>query len=418
MPQVLRVAAFDNEGFRSALTKQTEIFHRNFGDCKVEIDYIAPYGKLYRTMIGEGGVFSGEYDVFLCLTDWLPQLIINGGLAPLDALMAASPLEGWPDVWPESLLKLQKDRERRIYGLPYHNGPLILMYRRDLFEDEKEKKKFKEEYGEPLKVPETWSEFLGVARFFNRPEQGLYGTVIGAYPDGHMNVYDFLLHLWTRGGRLVDESTRPSFASPEGLEALQFYVDLVWKHKVVPEESLTLDCHGAGQFYLDGKAAVVWQWSGLGCMAELPEYSKVVGKSGYSLIPRGDGPRGVHKTVNVYWVLAIPTGSRRKEMAYQFLRAASSKLGDRYTALSGCIGTRKSTWYDEEIQSTWPFYAMMEKLHCSTSSPPQLPEFPQIGDVLNRMVDDAIKLRKGPARALREAQVEVCEILKLNRGIT
>jgi multiple sugar transport system substrate-binding protein len=366
-------------------------------------------------MVREKGVFSGEYDLFLCLTDWIPELIKMNGLTILNPYIKEDPPEGWPNLWVKSLLKLQMDKGGGIYGFPYHNGPIILMYRKDLLEDEDEKRRYWEKYHRPLEIPKTWSEFLNVAKFFTRPEENLYGTVVGAYPDGHMNVYDFLLHLWTRGGRLLDENLTPAFDGIEGIEALQFYVDLIWKYKVAPRESLDLNCHKAGQFYLDGKAAIVWQWSGFACMAEIAEYSRVVGKTGYALVPRGDGKKGQHKTINVYWVLTIPAGSNQKEAAYQFLKVAASKLGDRFTTEAGAIGTRLSTWKDEGVQKKWPFYCIMEDLHKNVESPPQISEYPLINEVLNKMVDDAVKLRKPVEVAIRDAVAEIKKFaLRLN----
>lgn len=408
----LRLITLDYSGFKNALKRQAELFYKEFKEYRIEMNFIAPYEKLYEAMIRKKGVFSEEYDIFLCLTDWMPELIKMKGLTPLNHYIEKNPIEAWPNVWPESLLKLQRDERREIYGFPYHNGPIILMYRKDLLEDRDEQKKYGEKYGEPLTVPKTWSEFLKVAKFFTRPEKDLYGTVVGAYPDGHMNVYDFLLHLWTRGGKFFDERFNPVFNGPEGVEALRFYVDLIWKHKVAPKESLDLNCHKAGQFYLNGKAAIVWQWSGFACMAEIAEYSKVVGKTGYALVPRGDTPKGKHKTINVYWVLTIPIGSKQKEAAYQFLRIAASKLGDKITTRAGAIGTRLSTWRDEEVRKRWPFYRIMEKLHKNTESPPQIPEYPKINDILNRMVDASVRLRKPIKVALNEAALEVRKILK------
>lgn len=411
MVRKLKIIAFDFKGFREALHRQAELLkERSGGKYEVEFEFIPSYEKLYEKMIKEGGVFSGEYDVFLCLTDWIPELIRKKGLTPLNDFIEEKPPEGWPNVWSRSLLSLQVDAEGRLYGFPYHNGPIILMYRKDLLEDPEEKLKFKEKFGKPLKVPETWSEFLEVAKFFTRPEEDLYGTVLAAYPDGHMNVYDFLLHLWTRGGELLDENYNPVFNSPEGEEALTFYADLIWKHEVAPKKSLELNTHGAGRFYLEGNAALVWQWAGFACMAEIPEYSKVVGKTGYALVPRGD--KGKHTTVNVYWVLTIPAGSQEKEGAYEFLLAAASKLGDKLTTEAGAIGTRLSTWRDEEIQSRWPFYRIMEKVHENAKSPPQIPEYHEINEKLNEMVDNVVKLRKTPREALDETAEEVRRILE------
>lgn len=410
MANTLRLIALDFIGFKNALKRQAELFRNQLKGYKIEMKFISPYEKLYKLMVEKEGVLSGEYDLFLCLTDWMPELIKMNGLTALNPYIERDPPEGWPNIWAESLLKLQRDEKGEIYGFPYHDGPIILMYRKDLFEDGNERKKYWARYHRPLEAPKTWSEFLNVAKFFTRPEENLYGTVVGAYPDGHMNVYDFLLHLWTRGGKLLNENLRPAFNSPEGVEALQFYVDLIWKHKVAPKESLNLNCHKAGQFYLDGKAAIVWQWSGFACMAEIAEYSKIVGKTGYALVPRGD--KGQHKTINVYWVLTIPAGSDQKEAAYRFLKVAASKLGDKFTTEAGAIGTRLSTWRNREIQEKWPFYRIMEDVHKNVESPPQIPEYPQINAVLNKMVDDAVKLRKPVETALNDAITEVEEILK------
>jgi multiple sugar transport system substrate-binding protein len=407
MLKVLRVITLDFIAFRKALAKQVELFNRHFRDFKVEMEFVASYQELYDLMIEKGGVFSGKYDIFLCLTDWLPELVKMEGLMPLDPYIRQNPPEDWPNAWSESLLRLQRDKKGRIYGFPYHDGPTILMYRKDLFENEGEKRKYWKLYGRPLEIPETWSDFLKLAKFFTRPDENLYGTVLGAFPDGHMNVYDFLLHLYSRGGRLLDQNLNPAFNTPEGIDALQFYVDLIWKHKVAPKESLRFNCHKAGQYYLDGNAAIVWQWSGFACMAEIPEYSKIVGKSGYALLPRGEGSKAQRKTLNVYWVFTIPAGSEQNEVAYEFLRILASRQSDKITTISGAIGCRLSTWSDEDVQKKWPFYTIMEKLHENIETPPQIPEYAKINEILNKMMSDAVNLRKPVEVALNEAALEI-----------
>ena len=102
-----------------------------------------------------------------------------------------------------------------VLGLPYHDGPECLIYRTDLFEDPDEQARYLAQHGQPLNVPRTWDEFQQVARFFQRPETDLYGTVFAAYPDGHNTVYDFCLQLWTRGGELFDEQGKWNLQTEE-----------------------------------------------------------------------------------------------------------------------------------------------------------------------------------------------------------
>jgi multiple sugar transport system substrate-binding protein len=64
-------------------------------------------------------------------------------------------------------------------GAPqYYNFPVTLS-RADLFDDPEEKAAFKSEYGRELAAPTTFDEFVEVAAFFNRPDEGLYGTCLG-----------------------------------------------------------------------------------------------------------------------------------------------------------------------------------------------------------------------------------------------
>ena len=51
-------------------------------------------------------------------------------------------------------------------------------YRKDWFEDPKEKEAFKAKYGYDLAVPKTFKEMRDIAEFFNRPDQNRYGIAI------------------------------------------------------------------------------------------------------------------------------------------------------------------------------------------------------------------------------------------------
>lgn len=67
----------------------------------------------------------------------------------------------------------------KLVGVPqYYNFPVTL-YRADLFEDPAEKSAFKTEFGRELAAPKTFDEFVDIATFFNRPDEGLYGTCLG-----------------------------------------------------------------------------------------------------------------------------------------------------------------------------------------------------------------------------------------------
>ncbi|MEQ7127733.1 extracellular solute-binding protein [Actinopolymorpha sp. B11F2] len=329
MSTKLRLAYREFSGFESAFRRQISAFREAHSDVDIEIvAYDLP--TLYRGMVEAGGCTSGEWDLFLCNTDWLPPLLRRGDLLSLEPFLRKRPPADWPDGWSPSLRGLQTGPDGACYGIPYHDGPEMFMYRGDLFDEPVEQARFATTYGYPLAPPETWSQFLDVARFFTRPDDELSGCVLAALPDGHNSVYDFLIQLWSRGGQLLD-GRRAAFAG-KGHQALQFLHELVCVHQVTQPDPRGYESVRSGDYYASGRGAMMWNWSGFAVVADMPD-SAIRGRNRLSLIPRGDGPRGRHVSLSVYWVLTIPSGCRQPELAWNFLRHVAAPEMDLITAL-------------------------------------------------------------------------------------
>lgn len=399
------------DGFKQSFAEQAVAFQAQRPDVTFHIQPLDPE-KLYEDMVQHRTVMSKDYDVFLLLTDWLPELIQMGGLTPLNTYLETTPPPDWPQGWSESMRVLQRDAAGTIYAMAYHDGPEMFMYRADLFEDAGEQAAYQARYGTALKVPQTWSEFRQIAQFFTRPEQGLYGAMIAGLNDGHNNVYDFFIHLWSRGGKLFDDHWKPVFHGSIGQEALQFYVDLITKDKVCPPKTLEYDSVASGVAYANGEAAMMWNWCGFSAVAELPP-SKIIGKNRVGLVPRGEN--GQHMSLNIYWVLGIPQGSQQKDLAWEFIRHCNTPAMDKITALSGGTGVRLSTWRDPEIQQKFTYYTAIEQVHENVESPPRIPEYPAINEIFNRMQWAAVTGTKSVPQALNEAAAEI-ETLLANAG--
>lgn len=397
------------DGFQRAFAEQAAAFREiepGFG-LRLEAQDVPP---LYRRMVAERGCLGDGYDLFLAVTDWLPELVRDELVTPLDDFLAESPPPDWPQGWPASLLGLQRDRQGRVWGMPYHDGPEVLMYRGDLFDDADERARFRRRHGRELAPPRTWGEFLEVARFFQRPDEGLHGCVVAAKPDGHNDVYDFLIHLWSRGGELLDERNRPAFASAEGEAALRYYLGLIHEERVTQSEPWEYDSIGAGEFYAFGRAAMMWNWIGFQAVADLPG-SPIAGRTRSTMLPGGEGPGGEAVSLIVYWVLTIPTGSRRKSEAWAFMRHVAGPAMDKVTAMAGGSGVRLSTWDDSDVRGRFGGYEVMAEVHRRARTLPAIPEYPAINDVLDRMMADAVMGRAPIPEALRRASEETEQIV-------
>ena len=79
------------------------------------------------------------------------------------------------DIFPPASLSRYgefPDGSGEFFGLPANQDAYGLTYRKDLFEDPKEKEAFKAKYGRDLAVPQTYQEAKDVAEFFTRPGPG------------------------------------------------------------------------------------------------------------------------------------------------------------------------------------------------------------------------------------------------------
>ena len=398
------------EGFEAALTQQGAAFRETHPDVAFGLDS-AGTQELYERMFTAGGLTSGEVDIFMCCSDWLAEAIHDEHVRCLADFVAADPPPDWPNGWPSTVLGLQQDDQGRPWGIPYHNGPEVFMYRTDLFEDPREQLSFERAHGRPLAPPATWSEFLDLARFFNRPEDDLYGCVVAGKPDGHNSVYDFCIHLWSRGGELLSDSGGPIFDSRAGREALRYYLDLIHEHRVTQPDPWEYDSVASGLFYASGKAAMQWNWAGFQTVADLPEFSAIPGKTRSVMLPGGDGPEGRRVSLLVYWVMTIARGCRNPDLAWQFLCHLATPEMDRLTAVNGGSGVRFSTWADAAIREQFRYYDVIDEVHRNVRFLPRIPQYPAINEALNDMMASLVMGHGNIDQALREATERVETIM-------
>ena len=401
----LRILVREFEGFHRAIREQAESFRRLEPDAEIEFVSMG-LPDLFIEMTDRQGLSSGAWDIAFVLTDWIPQFHRQHLLGDLRPYVVADPPEDWPQGWPASLRGLQ-EYGGQLLGLPYHDGPVVLCYRADLFDDAKEQSEFERRFSKPLRAPETWDEFVDVARFFTRPGDGLHGAAIAAYPDGHNNVYDFLTLLFSHGGKLMDDSGAFAFRDSAGLEALSYLQDLIWKHRVVPENCFELDSVKSGAFFMSGRAAMMWNWFGFAAAAHAVPESSIRGKVRCALAPRAGGPRGRHASLNVYWVLSSAAGSRWPDLAYRFIRHCASPEMDLVTARNGAVGTRFSTLRNQALLGDLPMYGILEEAHRIAETLPQVENFAEIAEILGGAVYNALRHNHAAAEALRTASEQL-----------
>mgnify|MGYP000001650460 FL=1 len=335
-----RIAVRKFEPFEITLQKLWKAFCLE-NQCTVEVEMIPmELHDLYEATLTTNGLKNGTWDIAHLNTDWIFDAVNSQSVENLNDFIAHHPPENFPEGWHPSLLHLQQINNG-VYGLPFHDGPECLIYRKDLFDDPLEKTNFKNQYNYELRLPKTWQEFTQIAEFFHRPEDNLYGCVFANFPDGHNMVFDFCLQLWTRGGNLLDHHNTININQTAAIEGLDFYRNSVNNTQAVHPQSKEFGSVEAGMAFAKGEAALAINWFGFASMCEVIDESTIKGKVDIAELPFD--PNHTTASLNVYWLYTIGTGSKHKKLAYDFLRFATTAASDKLLTTEGGIGCRKST---------------------------------------------------------------------------
>lgn len=404
----LRIAVRKFDPFESTLQKLWDMFCLK-NNVIIEAEMIPlELHDLYEETITNKGLINGNWDIAHINTDWIFDAANEKAVLDLNPLIAENAPQNYPEGWHQSLLHLQQINNG-TYGLPFHDGPECLIFRKDLFDDLTEKENFKKQFGYELHPPKTWEQFTQIAEFFNRPEENLYGCVFANYPDGHNMVFDFCLQLWTRGGSLLNTQNQIDINHTAAIEALDFYRTIVNNKNAVHPKSKDFGSVEAGMAFAEGQAAMAINWFGFASMCEVIEESKVKGKVDITELPSDEN----HKTasLNVYWLYTIGTGSKHQKLAYDFLRFATTPESDKLLTNEGGIGCRKSTWSDPEINKTILFYHKLEMLHENALTLPQTPVWPKVAEMIDKMVLNALNSNIPSEKLLEETQNIIQKII-------
>ncbi len=402
----LRIAVRKFEPFERAIERQYKSFQAANG-CPLWLEAVPlDLNPLADSLFAQDGLRNGDWDVTFIVNDWLAEAVEREALLDLAPLLREQPIPDYPAGWAPALTGFQQFGDG-VYGIPYHDGPECFIYRLDLFEDPAERQAFSAQHGYGLDVPRTWAEFEAIARFFTRPDEGLYGTIFAAFPDGHNTVYDFCLQLWSRGGELTDGAGAVTLDTPPAVAALDFYRRLVNDRAVTPPDLQVIDSVKSGERFAVGEIAMMVNWFGFAAVCEQPG-CPVKGKVAVAPIPAGEGGRSA--SLNAYWLLGIGAGSHHPAEAYAFLRHVASPEMDKLTTLEGGIGCRRSTWQDPEVNAAIPFYHRLAELHEHTRTLPRSRYLPRLVHVIDTAVQRALTGDEPTEAILRDAQIEASAI--------
>lgn len=201
------------------------------------------------TRLGTGFSGGAPPDLFLISYRLFGQFASRGALEPLGPRLHSSKVLEESDFFPIALDAFRRDGE--LVCMPQNVSSLVVYYNKDLFA----------EAGVELPSEDwTWDEMVTKAKRLTKDTDGDGKTDqfgLGVEP----SVVRVAPFVWSNGGELVDDPTRPTrftLDAPPSSAALQDFTDLYFVDKVIPDET-SFESEDNETRFTNGRAAMVMQ---------------------------------------------------------------------------------------------------------------------------------------------------------------
>src|SRR4051812_11068302 len=210
----------------------------------------------------------------------------------------------------------------KTYALPFTAEASVLYYNKDLF---------KKAGLDPAKPPTNYAEYLADAKKIRSLGSDIYGFAF-AGACGGCNVFEFTPHVWASGGDVLSpDGTKATLDTKQVTDALTFYHDL-WTAGVMPASVKTDAGSLQATIFSSGKVGMTH----LGAFA-VSTFEKAKVNFGVAPIPGKDGNSASFAGGDE---IAIPSGSKNKAGAQEFVKWATGEQAQTILAKAGIVPVR------------------------------------------------------------------------------
>lgn len=398
------------QSYQTGLVNLAPEFEKMTG-IKVKFDFV-PWGNVKQLASVELSSKKTTYDVmFLVGADVQAYAKANWLVSFSDmaknAAITDQKMLALDDFFQGPLTMLS--REGHIYGLPFFNATQNFYYNIEVFKA-----------NNITKVPETLDELIEVAAKIHTKEMPAISMRSAA--GNYANMWTFLSAMYGMGGRLFKDypnDMHPTINSPEIITAAKKYALLLQKYGP-PGYGAILFQDNLANFQTE-RVAMSIEGTPLAGRILDPEKSKVVGKTGFAVVPF-KGPGGLF-TPGASQGYGIPSASKNKEAAWLFLQWALSSDIMKKIAQTTTFNapTRNSVFNDpafiKKYDYDWgggSFLDVFNKTNALSPSwyIPAIPEFSEIDAIVGNALNSVIVKAKTAEEAFGEAQKQVDKVMR------
>jgi multiple sugar transport system substrate-binding protein len=364
-------------------------------DTKVNITFVK-YDEMHEKIVTSAVAPVATYDAILLDLIWTAEFASKRMVIPLDDRITPAMRK---DIAPAIMGAFEFNK--KTWAMPFLANFQLFFYNLDLIK--------KAGFSGPPKSLEEMVEQM----------KAIKAKGLCKYPwTDSWNQKEGLVceYVWLTGafgGETFNEDGEPIFNQGPGLKALEFMVDLL-KEGLASPKALTNDEPAAKDDFISGNAAFTTNWTFQYALMNDPSVSKVVGEGKMGLIPVSREALNKYKfdtaTVSGFQGAAIMANSRKKDLAWQYVKFITSPLVQRSYLQEMPVWTSVQTSaYATMMDPTMPIKA---KEIASVHHRPKVPPYPEVSSTLQRYIHQALQMKMGPKEALDKARAEIETLLK------
>ncbi|MEJ5228512.1 MAG: extracellular solute-binding protein [Pseudothermotoga sp.] len=347
---------------------------------------VVPYGrdqniKLMASMLAGGS----QYDIFIIDCVEVPMYVESGWVLPVDEWLTED-LKA--DAVPFALSGMAY--QGHWYGLPWVSEWKSFVYNRELIK--------KVGYTE---FPKTWNEVVELSKKLQEAGLVKYATA-WSWAQKESLICDFVAILASFGGKFFDDNLNPVFNDAKGVQAVQFMVDMIYKHQIVNPASLGWTETEVYKAIYNKDIAFGMMWGLPLIDLDNPEISKGPGEWEIGLMPSVDGEHPYSVSGPMGW--AISYGTKNPKEAFEYIKFLAGPQGSLDASLkAGIVPGWKSVWENPEFQKKVRGLDKMYEQAMYIVHRPQVPWYLEFSSVLQEELHNALTRKKTPQAALNDA---------------
>ena len=247
-----------------------------------KINVIAvPFSDLYQKVLTDWASGTNSVDAAVFAPQWLVDYVAGGYLEDIGDRIAKDKALQWDDIG-SFFREFSSSFGGKTYLVPFDGDFHMLYYRTDVFEKA------------GLKPPTTWDEYLADAKAlngkdFNGDGSKGYGSCIAKKRNAqsYWFVTDFVSSMTqakgTGQGTFFDtRDMKPLVNNAAFRKSLEFLKE---SSKYGPPDELNMDVSDTRPLFTSGKCALNLDWGDVGVLAIDPKSSKVIDKTGATIMP-------------------------------------------------------------------------------------------------------------------------------------